>query len=154
MRPNSSTPLLLSHRISILPWLAVAAIGCLLIVGCGPRRPAMAPVAGKVLYNGQPLEFGSVMFQPESGAPAKAQIQSDGTFTLWTYTPGDGAAIGTHRVRVACFSGQRPGQQDETVEELALGSPLIPERYNNFDESGITIEVVAGKNDVLIELTD
>jgi hypothetical protein len=34
----------------------------------------MVPVTGTVHYNGRPLEFGSVTFQPRSGQPARGVI--------------------------------------------------------------------------------
>ena len=85
-------------------WLIVLAA----IAGC-ERGPNTVPVSGKVSYNGTPLEFGSVMFQPPSGQPALGEIQSDGTFSLSTYRPGDGAVVGRHKVRIACYESQRRG---------------------------------------------
>src|SRR6476620_3166559 len=80
----------------------------LLLAGCN-RGPKMVPVTGKVIYNGKPLEFGVVMFQPPSGQPAQGKIQPDGTFTLSTYRLNDGAVVGKHKIRVACYESMRPG---------------------------------------------
>src|SRR5436190_15065410 len=49
-----------------------------ILAGCN-HGPKMTPVTGKVIYNGRPLEFGVVMFQPPSGQPAQGKIQPDGT---------------------------------------------------------------------------
>jgi hypothetical protein len=100
----------------------------------------MATVTGKVLYNGRPLEFGSVMFQPSSGQPAQGQIQSDGTFTLSTYKFNDGAVVGTHKVRIACYESQKPGAPKAPGEQT-LGKLLIPLNYTLFDQSGFTADV-------------
>lgn len=120
----------------------------LLCAGCN-RGPQMAPVTGKVTYNGQPLTFGVVQFQSASGQPARGEIQSDGTFSLSTFRQGDGAVVGSHRVRVACYESQRPGTKP-TGGEQALGKSLIPLNYTLFDQSGLTAEVQAGENEPLV----
>ena len=68
-----------------------------ILAGCN-RGPKMTPVTGKVIYNGRPLEFGVVMFQPPSGQPAQGEIQPDGTFILSTYRLNDGVVLGKHKV--------------------------------------------------------
>jgi hypothetical protein len=107
-----------------------------------------------VLLNGQPLEFGSVMFQPASGQPAIGEIQSDGTFTLSTFAPNDGAVVGTHKVRIACYESQRRGAAKGPGEQ-SLGKLLIPMKYTLFDQSGLNAEVLEEENEpVVFELVD
>jgi len=101
--------------------------------GCGVRT---VPVEGKVLYRGKPLEFGSVMFQPEKGPTARGTIQPDGTFRLSTYREGDGAIPGAHQGQITCFEQQRPGFAPDPKHEPGLSKPLIPPKYNRFDTSG------------------
>lgn len=125
----------------------------LTLVGC-ERGPQMAPVSGKVLYNGKPLEFGSVTFQPPSGQPAVGFIRPDGTFTLSTYRPGDGAVVGLHQVRIACYESQR-GQVEKGPGEPTLGQPLIPLKYTLFDQSGLTADVREDRSEPFVfELHD
>jgi len=107
--------------------------------GCN-RGPMLVPVSGTVLYNGKPLEFGSVMFQPRSGQPAVGEIQPDGTFRLSTFALDDGAVVGIHKVRIACYESQRPGTVKGPGEQ-SLGKLLIPLKYTFFDQSGLTAEV-------------
>jgi hypothetical protein len=117
--------------------------------GCG-RGIATAPVEGKVLFQGRPLKFGSVIFQPEAGPPATGNIQPDGTFRLSTFRDGDGAVLGKHQVRITCFESQRPGaQQAVAQQELATGQALIPEKYASFATSELSVEVKA-KNEPLV----
>ena len=114
----------------------------------------MAPVKGRVTYHGQPLKFGGVMLQPESGQPARGTIQPDGTFTIST-EGAPGAVLGTHKVRVTCFESQRPDVVVSTTEEPAAGGLLIPSRYTNYGTSDLTCEVKAVEmNELTIELTD
>jgi hypothetical protein len=108
-----------------------------------------------VVYNGQPLTFGSVMFQPDEGRLARGTIQPDGSFQLTTHSDGDGCAVGPSRVRVSCFESQRPQAEARPEEgEMPLGGLLIPKRYTSFGTSGLTVEVRPGGEPIVIELTD
>lgn len=128
-------------------------LGLMLFCGCD-KGPVVVPVTGKVTYQGKPLEFGSVTFQPRQGQPARGEIQPDGTFSLSSYAPGDGAVIGTHKVRIACYTSQKKTDQ-QPVGEQSLGKLLIPRKYTLFDYSGLTAEVKAdGNNSFEFNLTD
>jgi hypothetical protein len=119
------------------------------IMGCDDN-PAVAPASGRVLYNGQPVPYGNVMFQPAQGQPAGAAIQPDGTFRLSTFAEYDGAIIGPHKVSVACYSSQRPSEKTKkAVGEATLGESLLPSRYAYFDQSGLTADIPAEGNESL-----
>ena len=120
-------------------------------VGCS-RRPAVVPVSGRVTLDGKPLEFGSVMIQPAAGPAARSTIGPGGTFTASTFAPGDGAIVGPATVRVACYEQQRPGAK-ASDGELALGKSLVPEKYTQFETSGIRVTIAAGMAPLEIELT-
>ncbi|WP_145434122.1 hypothetical protein [Lacipirellula limnantheis] len=134
--------------------LSVALVGLAALSGCSDK-PAVAPVSGKVTYNGKPMPYGSVGFQPAQGQPAGAAIQPDGTFRLSTFAEFDGAIIGPHKVKVTCYASQRPSQQaKKTPGEFVLGESLIPAQYTFLDQSGLTAEVPAEGNDsIVIELS-
>jgi hypothetical protein len=118
--------------------------------GCGHGRLPTAPVEGKVLYQGMPLEFGVVLFFPETGPIARGPIRSDGTFRLSTYSNGDGAVLGVYRVQIACYEGQRPGAaQTSGGGERRIGKSLIPAKYANYATSGLTVKV-SSKNEPLV----
>lgn len=122
----------------------------LMLAENGCRRGLdMVPVSGKVTYNGQPLKFGSVTFQPQKGQPARGEIQSDGTFTLSTFKSGDGAVVGPHKVRVACYESQRTPAKAGGGEQ-SLGKLLIPVKYTFFDQSGLTADVKPSENGPLV----
>lgn len=124
------------------------------LAGCGKQGPERSPVNGKITFQGKPLQFGTVMFQPDGGQPSTGAIQPDGTFQMITHGQGDGAAVGTNRVRIACFASQDPAQDPAKVStskgELALGKSLIPEKYSSFQMSGIKVDVRSGANEPLI----
>jgi hypothetical protein len=110
--------------------------------------PEMAPVQGVVYYNDEPLPYGSIMFQPERGQPATGKIQPDGSFEMASFQPGDGATVGTQKVRVNCYSSQAPGELAKpVVGERSLGKLLIPQQYTSFDASNLSAEVRPGDNE-------
>jgi hypothetical protein len=127
-------------------------LAVLTLAGCG-GAPKMMPVTGKVVYNGQPLRFGSVTFQPPSGQPARGEIQPNGTFKLSTFRPNDGAVVGTHKVRITCYESQNPSTVKSPGEQ-SLGKLLIPRNYTLFDQSGLTAHVRPNRSeDLVFELT-
>ncbi len=130
---------------SILTLVAVLAF--VTAVGCGSND--LAGVRGSVSYRGKPLEHGRVGFHPEEGRPAFGDIASDGTFTLTTLSPNDGASIGNHRVTI---HSDRPADPDDAFSDRIA---LIPTRYQKPETSGLTAEVKAGvTNTFRFELTD
>jgi hypothetical protein len=135
--------------------LSVVALSVAAVTSGCSDRPAVAPVSGKVTYNGKPLPYGSVGFQPAQGQPSGAAIQPDGSFRLSTFSEFDGAIIGPHKVKVTCYASQRPTQQGQkSAGEFVLGESLIPTQYTFLDQSGLTAEVPPeGTDSILIELT-
>ncbi len=76
----------------------------------------MLPVHGTVQYdNGQPVtgELATIVFQPDAGStnvpsqPASGTIETDGSFTLMSIQPGDGAMPGDYRVVLKVWSDYR-----------------------------------------------
>ena len=132
--------------------LAVAVV----ITGCGKPPHVLTPVSGKVAYNGKPLRFGCVKFQPKKGQWSMGIIQPDGTFKMVTSGEGDGAAIGMNKVSITCFENQDPAKQKNGKGMgMVLGRSLIPKKYTLHDTSGLTVEVVDGDNEpVVFDLKD
>jgi uncharacterized GH25 family protein len=84
--------------------LAVALVAGL-AAGCG--GPTVAPVKGRVIYNGQPVKEAAVTFSPagpadklETGKPGTGFTDENGYFELSTFKKYDGALVGTHTVHV------------------------------------------------------
>jgi len=140
MRPSSCC--------AALVLFASAAAVSVAVVGCD-RGPEIVPVTGTVLYNGEPLPFGSVTFQPPSGQPARGEIRGDGTFELSTYRRGDGAVVGKHKVKIACYESQHPAAVKGPGEQ-SLGRSLIPTNYTLLDQSGLVAEVRPGENEPFV----
>src|SRR5438270_12366489 len=98
-------------------WTVASYAACLLglvtlVTGCGERALQAMPtheVKGRVvLGNGKPLAAGRVVFVPVEGLtpPATGDLGPDGSFTLSTREPGDGAAAGVYKVRVEPGGGR------------------------------------------------
>jgi hypothetical protein len=123
-----------------LPMLGM--LGC----GGGPKLPPMAKVSGTVTFDGKPLPRGMVEFTPEGSTvshplpPAVGAIGSDGRFTM--YTAGvAGAVVGQHKVSVEA-------REDVDLNKVSWAPSIIPEKYGNPAESGLSFEVKAGQTNV------
>ena len=121
----------------------------LLLAGCrGSGHLETVPVSGTVTLDGKPLAQGTVTFAPEMGRAATGAIQPDGSYTLKTYKPGDGALLGKHRVAVVA----REVLPSNGPEPYRAGRWLIPVFYSDSAQSGLSFEVKPGKNVYDIEL--
>jgi len=126
----------------------VLLAGLLLAAGCGRSGgPTLAPVSGTVTYNGQPLEQGTIIFHPPKGRPSHGKIENGKITEVTTLDPGDGAVVGPNQVAI---------QSVERSTDINTPSKLlIPQRYGNPKESGLTAEVKEGQaNEFTFELED
>ena len=129
-------------RIAGISVAALALCG-ILATGCQPQID-LVPVHGRVLYQGEPLSYGSVMFQPEGAGPlARGTIEANGQFVLGTQTKADGVRPGRCRVRVTAFESQKTGLGENPHRERSLGRSAIPKKYQNFGTSGLVVDVSA-----------
>jgi hypothetical protein len=114
------------------PTSAVVAIALLVLAGCGGGDDPPEAVTGRVLFRGQPLTGGTIVFAPDperggDGPIAWGEVGTDGRYTLRTKT-GVGVSPGWHRVTFAAASGK-----------------TLPPRYSDPARSGQTCEVKAGQ---------
>lgn len=125
----------------------LAAVVILLVgaAGCGA---GLHPVRGKVtLPDGTPLAGGQVVFQREGEGEtisARGDIEADGSYSLSTQTPGDGAPMGKYKVIV-----NPPPAVD--AEAPAKRAPAA--KYSDFSTSGLEFEVNPGMNEFPIQVT-
>jgi len=140
-------------RLSLL--LVLLAAGLVLgTAGCGSDELPVAHVEGKVSYKGTPLKSGGVMFQPVKGPVAKGSIETDGTFVLSTYRQGDGATIGTHKVRIVCYDVKNQDAAAAGAHEGAKPRSLIPKKYTRAETSGLQVEVKEENDPFIFDLSD
>ena len=117
------------------------------VAGCGGGRCA---VHGRVAYeDGSPVTEGIVTGEKTEGerrVRAQGNVQSDGTFSWGTLSPGDGAEPGKYRVMVV-----PPAVGERATSQGVL--PTIDLKFSNPQTSGIDFEVKAGKNELNITVT-
>jgi len=103
-----------------LATLAAACLSVALGFGCGDDGLGKRySVSGTVKYKGQPVPFGRINFVPDKPDAAATGGASgdikDGTYTLTTLTPNDGAFPGTYFV---CVEARDPVDGEKIREEV------------------------------------
>lgn len=127
--------------------------------GCGPR--SLFPteyVEGIVTLDGKPIENAVVNFTPEipgEGMPAIGRTLADGGYQLTALSggrPHKGTMIGKYQVTIILDAREREPTQKE-IDMMTKGASIdipiihiVPPEYNNSETSGLTAEVVKGKN--------
>ena len=140
----------LPHRCHLLGFLGLWVLGSFSLAGCGDSHPATIDVTGQVLHNGQPVEGANVVFTPD-GPLATGMTDAQGKFTLRTFSEGDGAIAGTHRVTI---TKNVPGPSTPENPYPTVTNMLPPE-YARPDSSGLTADVSSDKENVFrFELID
>jgi hypothetical protein len=121
-----------------------------LMAGCGPDRPPMVTVRGKVTFDGAPPPaIGMVFFAPIEAAeglprrPGRAIYEADGSFRIGSFDRGDGLVPGLYRVRVECWksvpSMESPGES-YVADDYAPQDVNVPADEGTID---VTIDVPA-----------
>lgn len=131
------------------------------LAGCG-GEPGLVKVQGRVTYKGKPVSTGEIYFSPAlaGGRGAQSPLDSDGSYSLGTFSPRDGAYVGIHKVSIVSRGPDKPIPAKKAGSMMAedmqgTGDPLIPRRYFSPETSQLTAEVTAGQaNTFNFELTD
>lgn len=122
----------------------MALFACMVLsagwLGCGSASVgpvSTLPVKGKVTYKGTPITSGQIRFEPEGmGREAHGEIQPDGSFELTTYSSGDGAVPGAHRVSIKSVGRTKK----------------LPLKYANPSSSQLELTISADKTEYAINL--
>ena len=159
----SPRPLDRSYRPRCIPATLLMFFVVLLTMGCAKPAglPNMVHVRGQVIYQGEPLRSGTVVYVPRSpdeGRQARGEIQPDGTFVLTTLRPGDGVQTGEYDIAVVALAAH-PGELSREAIEAAGGvikrGYLIPDKYAQATTSGIHDTVDKSHSGVkVIEIRD
>ena len=122
-------------------------------IACGPGGPEKASVSGKVTYQGKPVPKGTISFVPVSttGRSATGAIQPDGSYTLQTETPRDGAQLGDYFVTI---SAHDEPILDYTPQKPVKPQLLAPAKYENPKTSDLKETVKSGSNTFNFDLKD
>jgi len=162
--------------------IVVTVSAVLVMTSCGTTDDGLGqrfPVSGKVTYNGNPLEKGSISFVPEDGKGigASGAIQN-GSYTMSTGGNNDGAPAGKYKVTItakedslakakADFEKARAARKNTSgTEDLAIiprqfmvkaeaeAKSLIPAGYGDSRTTTLTAEVKAQSNSIDFTLSD
>lgn len=129
------------------PCLVVIVALSFMSTGCGSKHPGLVQVDGTVTLDGNPVTSGSVVFYPESGRPARSEIDKAGHYNLSTYEKGDGAKPGKYIVTITSNIINDNGPVYKSYEDEMNGTPqvnqanlssgktgvqwIVPQRYSN-----------------------
>jgi hypothetical protein len=146
--------------VGVLGWLGLTAF-----VGCsgGGSVSGVAPVSGKVTYQGQPVGGATIVFLSEAadGRPAVATSNPDGTYELLTLE-SKGALPGKYSVTVKKTENSQDLTREVSMEEAAananapppVSKELLPAKYGDPGQTPLKFEVKSGSNKIDLELTD
>ncbi|MDZ7617390.1 MAG: hypothetical protein U1E05_10315 [Patescibacteria group bacterium] len=140
-----------THRLSASGLVLLASLS---VLGCGSGQ-SVYPVQGQIVYaDGSPatdLAGCTVTFESvdqaataeRGGISGWGEVQSDGTFTIGTYKPADGAIPGKHRVAISPAPDMSEGVRTE---------PPISLKYATVETSGLEAEVARGTNQIELKV--
>jgi hypothetical protein len=121
-------------------------------------------VSGVVTRKGQPVTDGTVNFMPVDMAKcrtATGPIQSDGSYTLTTKDPNDGALVGDYRVVVSLAEvddsklGKTPGGMPILNEPKKVKvKNLVSPKFSDPSQTVLKFKVEPHSNTYDIDLTD
>ena len=131
----------------------------IVVVGCGPNRPEMAPVHGTVTLNGAAVAGAQVMLVPrQGGRPAQGITDEQGNFVIKTFEDGDGALLGHHDITVtskrliSVGGAKQSGSELDALPQAVHYKWLTPKRYSRKDTSGLSVEVKPDMEPLALEL--
>jgi hypothetical protein len=132
-------------------WWVLALVAA--TAGCGGSQ---ASVSGRVTLDGEPVDHGTVTFQPTGGGPVGyGVIRSGGSYSVQTGQQ-PGVAPGEYVVTVQSVSevteAQRQAAVSGTMTE-ATGQLLTPPRYASRETTPLRFQLKRGGNRVDLELT-
>jgi hypothetical protein len=120
-------------------WVCLA-LAALSSFGCGKAEDTMYPVEGEIKFKGQPLSKGTLILRPDVGRgndtphQPHGSIDAKGHFKVTTH-PHEGAPAGWYKVAVVVTEPSDPRNPYSPPRSL------IPERFSNAEESGLSLEV-------------
>jgi hypothetical protein len=143
--------------------ISTALLVCLLLIGCGKSGPAKGTVSGTLTYKKQPLNGAALYLDPmdEGGSKTVIPVDQHGKFSV------TGVVAGNYRVKVEGSKGSKPSpsiakmteeQKQKMANQIkAMDSPPtipFPDRYKQFESSGVKVTVERGSTTIDLDLPD
>jgi hypothetical protein len=144
-------------RLPFRAWHVGAAVGLALVIwgvfslGTGQgrsQRRAVYPLTGTLAFEGAPAAGAAIVLHPQDPsltARPRATVDSDGSFAVTTYEPGDGAPTGKYKVTIEWHRpvpGQESGEGDD-----APPPNVLPAEYASPATTPVKVKVVRGDNE-------
>ncbi len=113
----------------------------LMLSGCGETQLETFPVTGTLKFDGKAPTGATLVLHPLKlegdtiNAAPNARVKADGTFSVSSYKPGDGAPPGEYAVTV---------EWHPVGDEGAAGPNVIPVLYGSPATSPIKVTIKAG----------
>jgi hypothetical protein len=151
------------RRVFDSSWPLILLLSIALVGGCNQNsRLGVAPVRGRVMYDGRGVTNATVVFMPSEDANDKAKklrpyayVDGQGNYEIMTYKEGDGAPPGNYRVMILIAGPPSKSPKDkaagEPEQQSAQGHnvpPAVIEKYGNVETSGIKVTVENGENNL------
>ncbi len=124
----------------------VLLVMVLLVAGCG-GADGMYPVRGTVSYEGQPLDGGTILFNPVDASlpPARAAIQADGTYELK-------AVPGEYKIIVNWYAEAADPDLEPDDPRYVEPESLLPPEYSSLIATPLKGTVQAEETQIDLEL--
>jgi hypothetical protein len=123
---------------SCLFWAALVALAA---SGVGCSKDGRVALEGKVSYNGEPIDVGSIAFIPSGDGIKSGGLIERGAYKIDSKI---GPAPGPHRVEIHWLKPTGQKKKNEFGEEIETRREGLPEKYHA--QSTLTAEIKAGKN--------
>ncbi len=108
---------------------------CVALAGCKNTGSDQYHVEGVVSYQGKPLPLGLVTFVSDSHRPSDSLIDAEGRYALE-------AAAGEYKVAVVANQTITGDPAKPSIDiKLDETRPLVPEKYNDYQTSGVVVRV-------------
>lgn len=156
------------------PHIDLTVLVCLVapICGCGGSdQMECAQVTGSVTLDGEPLPTATILFRPDFGRAGRGKIENGIIVESSTYGINDGIVLGKHRIAVQAIpevvpvTGSRieePVGSGRTIQPPPSYAPsrskartntvVIPKKYQDPEQSGLTAEITADGNELNLQL--
>ena len=136
---------------SVRRWIAVFSVAFpAFLVGCGGDMK-VAPVAGTVTLDGEPLERASVLFQPDKGGrPSYAVTDKSGYYSLLYSMNENGAEVGPATVKVTTRLAAADTSGGDIKDNAPRAPEKVPARYAK-DPVKVTVEPKSNTIDIALK---